>query len=45
MEIHIFSGDMFGLSYEPEVILETTGDRLVIPSIWIKVHINWCFGC
>lgn len=31
--------------YKPEVILQATSDGLVIPGVWVKVHICRSFGC
>jgi len=36
---------MMAIIYEPEVILQATGDGLVIPGVWVKVHICRSFGC
>ncbi len=33
-----------GIIYKPEVILQAAGDGLVIPGVWVKVHICRSFG-
>ncbi len=33
-----------GMIYKPEVILQAAGDGLVIPGVWVKVHICRSFG-
>lgn len=42
---HFQKVKMMAIIYKPEVILQATGDGLVIPGVWVEVHICRSFGC